>query len=120
MQIQEHIRTYGAAVITRMTLPQGFKEYFNSNRTAIYDNPKAVNDLSKLGSSVNHAVVLAGYNNIESHWIIWSSWGKDWADGGFARVGYGHAVCPSMLAQQSKLSTVLATFKANALQFGLP
>eukprot|EP00878_Enallax_costatus_P037754 GHUV01042722.1.p1 GENE.GHUV01042722.1~~GHUV01042722.1.p1 ORF type:complete len:102 (+),score=12.85 GHUV01042722.1:472-777(+) len=90
-QIQNHIRRHGASVVTRVTLPPGFKEWFNaspSRRTAIYDNPSASNEVVKTaGVGTNHAVVIAGYNNAGSWWLIWSSWGAEWADGGLAKVG---------------------------------
>lgn len=31
-------------------------------------------------------VVIAGYNNTGGWWLVWSSWGEGWGDGGFARV----------------------------------
>lgn len=88
-QIQQHIRDYGASVITRMVLPPGFKKWFDSpqHKRAVYDGPGAGTiEAEKAGDAgINHAIVLAGYNNIEGYWIIWSAWG-DWAEGGFARV----------------------------------
>eukprot|EP00878_Enallax_costatus_P005985 GHUV01006277.1.p1 GENE.GHUV01006277.1~~GHUV01006277.1.p1 ORF type:complete len:605 (+),score=82.49 GHUV01006277.1:503-2317(+) len=89
-QIQQHLLTHGASVVTRMTLPKGFKDWFYSpsRRRAVYDGPQAANGSSQLGVAENHAVVIAGYNNIENWWLIWSSWGKAWADGGFAKVRY--------------------------------
>eukprot|EP00878_Enallax_costatus_P030502 GHUV01033211.1.p1 GENE.GHUV01033211.1~~GHUV01033211.1.p1 ORF type:complete len:556 (+),score=56.28 GHUV01033211.1:494-2161(+) len=90
-QIQEHVRTYGASVVTRMTLVPEFKTFFSnvSNRRAIYDNITEAKDATWPDSAENHAVVIAGYNNIESYWLIWSSWGEEWADAGFAKVRYG-------------------------------
>ena len=32
---------------------------------------------------------LQGYDNTERFWLIKNSWGTAWADGGFARIGYG-------------------------------
>lgn len=90
-QIQRHIRQHGASVVTRMTLPAGFKQWFEvpANRKAVYDNAKASNELNTAaGAAVNHAVVIAGYDNVRECWIIWSSWGPQWADGGYARVKY--------------------------------
>lgn len=89
LQIQRHIRQHGASVVTRMTLPAGFKQWFEvpANRKAVYDNAKASNELdTAAGAAVNHAVVIAGYDNVRECWIIWSSWGPQWADGGYARV----------------------------------
>jgi C1A family cysteine protease len=72
-----------------MTLPAGFKQGFEvpANRKAVYDNAKAGNELDTAGgAAVNHAVAIAGYDNAREAWLIWSSWGAAWGDGGFARV----------------------------------
>ncbi|KAF6257376.1 hypothetical protein COO60DRAFT_1524168 [Scenedesmus sp. NREL 46B-D3] len=90
-QIQRHIRHHGASAVTRMTLPAGFKQWFEvpANRRAVYDNPKASNELVTAGgAAVNHAVVIAGYDNVRECWLIWSSWGAQWGEEGFARVKY--------------------------------
>ena len=38
---------------------------------------------------INHAVVLVGYNDAESYWIIKNSWGSSWGTGGYFKLGYG-------------------------------
>lgn len=40
-------------------------------------------------SGINHAVVLVGFNDTGSYWIIRNSWGADWGDDGYFKVGYG-------------------------------
>jgi C1A family cysteine protease/putative hemolysin len=40
-------------------------------------------------SKVNHAVVLAGYNDAGGYWIIKNSWGSGWNGDGYFKVGYG-------------------------------
>lgn len=64
LQIQQHIRDYGASVITRMVLPPGFKKWFDSpqRRRAVYSGPGAGTvQAEKAGDAgINHAVVLAG------------------------------------------------------------
>ena len=39
-------------------------------------------------SSINHAVLLVGYDHDEEgpYWIIQNSWGKEWGDNGFAKI----------------------------------
>jgi hypothetical protein len=87
MQIQRHIRSYGAAVVTAMLVPSNFQTWFKGARKhAVYDDKQAEEQAARDPNAFLHAVVLAGYNNEQQYWIIWSSWGN-WADGAFARVG---------------------------------
>mgnify|MGYP006279908181 CR=1 FL=1 len=37
----------------------------------------------------NHAVVIVGYDDGGGYWIVRNSWGTDWEDGGYYKVGYG-------------------------------
>jgi C1A family cysteine protease len=46
----------------------------------------AVTSCTKNGSA-NHMVVIVGYD--EKGWIIRNSWGPEWADKGYAHIGYG-------------------------------
>ena len=41
------------------------------------------------GGSLNHAVVIAGYNNTGNYWIVKNSWGSNWNGDGYFKVGYG-------------------------------
>ena len=36
-----------------------------------------------------HAVVLIGYDDSESCWICKNSWGRNWGENGYFRIGYG-------------------------------
>jgi len=38
--------------------------------------------------SINHVVVLIGWDDAKKAWLIKNSWGKDWGEDGFAWVGY--------------------------------
>lgn len=51
-------------------------------------------------SGVNHAVVIVGYNNSSSYWIVRNSWGDTWGrDGnGYFKVGYGECSIDSTYA----------------------
>jgi len=40
-------------------------------------------------SGVNHAVVIAGYDETEDYWIVKNSWGSCWNGNGYFKVGYG-------------------------------
>ncbi len=37
----------------------------------------------------NHAVVITGYDDVGQRWIVRNSWGSDWEDEGYYKVGYG-------------------------------
>jgi hypothetical protein len=40
-------------------------------------------------SSPNHAVVLVGWDDVNSCWIMKNSWGTGWGEGGYMRIAYG-------------------------------
>jgi inhibitor of cysteine peptidase len=39
--------------------------------------------------AVNHAVVLAGWNDSEGTWLLRNSWGSGWGESGYMRIKYG-------------------------------
>jgi len=41
------------------------------------------------GTSVDHAVVLVGWNDTGGYWIMRNSWGTSWGENGYARIKYG-------------------------------
>ena len=36
-----------------------------------------------------HAVAVVGYDDGQRCWIVKNSWGTNWGEGGFFRIGYG-------------------------------
>lgn len=40
-------------------------------------------------SSLNHGVVLVGWNDDGGYWIMRNSWGSSWGESGYMRIGYG-------------------------------
>jgi hypothetical protein len=40
-------------------------------------------------SGVNHGVIVAGYDDAGSYWIVKNSWGSGWNGDGYFKVGYG-------------------------------
>jgi putative hemolysin len=43
-------------------------------------------------SGVNHGVVIAGYDDAGGYWVVKNSWGLDFGDGGYFKVGYGECL----------------------------
>jgi len=41
------------------------------------------------GGTVNHAVVLVGWDDTDGVWIMRNSWGSGWGEGGYMRIVYG-------------------------------
>jgi len=39
--------------------------------------------------NTTHAISIVGYNDTGEYWIIKNSWGVDWGDNGFFKLGYG-------------------------------
>jgi len=46
-------------------------------------------DEANPGFEIDHAVVMAGYNEAEQYWIIKNSWGNTWHGDGYFKVGFG-------------------------------
>lgn len=49
------------------------------------------------GNSINHAVLLVGYdtdpNTGQDYWIVKNSWGSGWGERGYTRMARGSNVC---------------------------
>ena len=40
-------------------------------------------------SSLNHGVILVGWDDSDKCWIMRNSWGRTWGESGYMRIGYG-------------------------------
>jgi len=62
-------------------------------------------------SPVNHAVVIAGYNNAGNYWIVKNSWGPTWNGDGYFKVGYGECSIENYVyyATQTGFSSTFTT-----------
>ncbi|MBN2441474.1 MAG: hypothetical protein JXJ04_09005, partial [Spirochaetales bacterium] len=73
--IKNAIHTYGP-VFTAVAVDNAFRYYasgvFNGNAT-----------------KVNHAVVLAGWDDERGAWLLRNSWGTSWGEGGYMWIKYG-------------------------------
>lgn len=91
---QLHVRQHGA-VVTRLNVnnPKALSEFFERNPRGVFNSTASCNNWPECGVPYGHAVLLVGYNNTATppHWIVWTSWGPDFADGGTFRVAYGIA-----------------------------
>ncbi|MBW2966947.1 DUF333 domain-containing protein, partial [Candidatus Woesearchaeota archaeon] len=56
-------------------------------------------------SGTNHAVLLVGYNDSGSYWVIKNSWGSTWNGDGYYKLGYGECGLQSI----SVIGTVSAS-----------
>lgn len=51
-------------------------------------------------NTVNHAMVIVGYNTAGRYWNIRNSWGTYWGEQGYARVGFtGNGAGPCGMQQ---------------------
>ena len=48
--------------------------------------------------SVNHAVVIVGYNDYQRYWICKNSWGTGWGEHGYFRIKYGEVNIEDLVA----------------------
>ena len=39
--------------------------------------------------SINHVVMLIGWDDNKKAWLVKNSWGKDWGEDGFGWIAYG-------------------------------
>jgi len=65
-------------------------------------------------SPTNHAVVIVGYNNAGSYWIVRNSWGPGWNGDGYFKVGYGECSIENYVYYAKAASTTKPTLVAPA------
>ena len=80
-QIKNAIYNYGP-VSTRICSGEAFQDYsggiFSTSEEDEY-----------CGGSVNHEVILVGWNDEGGYWILRNSWGDSWGEDGYMRIAYG-------------------------------
>ncbi|KAK8840229.1 hypothetical protein M9Y10_031174 [Tritrichomonas musculus] len=75
-----HVAHYGPTTVGIDASGSGFMEY----NSGIYDRPENCNP-----DGINHGVCCVGYGeeNGIKYWIVRNSWGAEWGEGGFIRMG---------------------------------
>ncbi len=58
---------------------------FNSYRSGVFNT----DEKSSCSGSVNHAVVLTGWDDATQSWVMRNSWGTGWGEQGYMRIGWG-------------------------------
>ncbi len=48
---------------------------------------------SDCGASLNHGVLIVGYDVAGGYWLVKNSWGPGWGENGFFRLEYGKNTC---------------------------
>ncbi len=74
-KIKEALYTYGPIAVA-VAASGSFSAY----KSGVF------NDCS--GGSINHAVVLVGWDDDEGYWIMRNSWGPEWGDNGYMKIKY--------------------------------
>jgi len=80
--IKNAIYTYGP-ISVGVCVGSSFQAY----RSGVF----ATNDTSSCGGSINHAVVLTGWDDSTQSWSMRNSWGSSWGESGYMRIRYGYS-----------------------------
>ncbi len=77
--LKRALRDYGPLSVAVWVGP-----YFQQYRGGVFRTNEAPDS-----RYVNHGVVLVGWDDSQQAWIIRNSWGTQWGEGGYMRIGYG-------------------------------
>jgi|GEM_PF-2222363 len=65
-------------------------------------------------NGANHAVVVLGYDDAAGYWIVKNSWGTDWGENGYFKVGYGECRIEDNVHYADKGTVPVAPSDCNA------
>jgi len=80
--LKEALLRHGPLVVGIYASSDSFKRY-KSGLYAAFDKPKAGEQ------SINHAVLIVGWDDKLGAWKIKNSWNTTWGEGGYMRIKYG-------------------------------
>lgn len=83
--IKDKLINYGPVVVY-MGISSEFDGYWDGDIYRCRDD-----------SSINHGVVIVGYNDAGSYWIVRNSWGANWNSDGYFKVGYDECAIEDVL-----------------------
>lgn len=101
-QLKDAIYTYGPIKVSVCADPG-----WNSYPGGVYSPPAGTAETYCEGGS-NHAVVLVGWNDSESSWIVRNSWGASWGESGYMRMAWDPTYTTSVIGYNASWVTVPA------------
>jgi len=68
-------------LVARFDVYQDFVSYYYTSPVYHYDGHSAF--------AGGHAVAIVGYDSVEQYWIAKNSWGENWGENGYFKIGFG-------------------------------
>jgi putative hemolysin len=72
-------------------------EFKGGFKSGVYECGRTQYCKGGICTTVNHAVVIVGYNDTGDYWIVRNSWGSGWHSAGYFNVGYGECSIETMV-----------------------
>jgi hypothetical protein len=83
-----------------------YADFYNGYRSGVYH-------WDHVSQAVGgHAIVIVGYDQPGQYWIVKNSWGTNWGEAGYFRIGFGEAGIESSVASITTPLTVTKTVTA--------